>query len=71
MPDNLSHIDTGQYASAVAGPVPSVAGVLSEQEILATGQTIAAGQEASGAIGWPDGHIDAWNHVECAMALSV
>ena len=25
---------------------------------------------ASGAIGWPDGHTDAWNHVECAMALS-
>src|SRR5262249_53335897 len=25
----------------------------------------------SGAIGWPDGHVDAWNHVECAMALSV
>jgi hypothetical protein len=48
-----------------------VAGVLSEQEIRATGETIAAGQEASGAIGWPDGHIDAWNHVECAMALSV
>jgi len=71
VPENLSHVDTGHYGSAVAGPVPSVPGVLSEREILATGQAIAAGQEASGAIGWPDGHIDAWNHVECAMALSV
>jgi hypothetical protein len=55
----------------VAGPLPAVHGILTEQEILATGQAIAAGQEESGAIGWPDGHIDAWNHVECAMALSV
>ena len=28
-------------------------------------------QQRDGAIGWPDGHVDAWNHVECAMALSV
>jgi hypothetical protein len=71
--DNLARIGSGfslPYAQPVAGPVPSVAGVLSEREILATGATIAGGQEASGAIGWPDGHIDAWNHVECAMALS-
>src|SRR5205814_3296534 len=27
-------------------------------------------QQATGAIGWPDGHADAWNHVECAMALT-
>ena len=27
-------------------------------------------QERSGAIAWPDGHVDAWDHVECAMALS-
>ena len=60
-----------QYAHSVAGALPSVAGVLTEQDILTTGETITAGQEASGAIGWPDGHIDAWNHVECAMALSV
>ena len=72
--DNLARVGSRfalPYARPVAGPVPSVAGVLSEQEILATGATIAGGQEASGAIGWPDGHIDAWNHVECAMALSV
>jgi hypothetical protein len=50
--------------------VPAVPGVLGADAILATGRSIAAVQEPSGAIGWPDGHIDAWNHVECAMALS-
>ncbi|HUL26408.1 MAG TPA: prenyltransferase [Streptosporangiaceae bacterium] len=51
-------------------PVPAVPGVLTAAEVLATGESIAAVQEPSGAIGWPDGHIDAWNHVECVMALS-
>jgi len=50
--------------------VPAVPGVLTAADVLATGNSIAAVQEPSGAIGWPDGHIDAWNHVECAMALS-
>jgi hypothetical protein len=71
--DNLASVGSGfslPYAMPAAAPVPSIDGVLSQQEILATGETIARGQEASGAIGWPDGHIDAWNHVECAMALS-
>ena len=36
----------------------------------ATGEAIARMQERSGAIAWPDGHVDAWDHVECAMALS-
>ena len=48
----------------------AVPGVLTAAEVLATGQRIAAGQQRDGAIGWPDGHCDAWNHVECAMALS-
>jgi hypothetical protein len=39
-------------------------------EIVRTAHSIAAVQSASGAIGWPDGHVDAWDHVECAMALS-
>jgi hypothetical protein len=47
-----------------------VPGVLTAADVLATGQRIAADQQPSGAIGWPDGHCDAWNHVECAMALS-
>jgi hypothetical protein len=51
--------------------VPAVPGILSARDVLATGQSIAAMQQPAGAIGWPDGHTDAWNHVECAMALSV
>jgi len=43
---------------------------LSEADLLATGASIARAQERSGAIAWPDGHVDAWDHVECAMALS-
>jgi hypothetical protein len=45
--------------------------VLSAAEVLATGQFIAGLQAPSGAIAWPDGHVDAWDHIECAMALSV
>ena len=43
---------------------------LTQPEVLATGEAIARMQERSGAIAWPDGHVDAWDHVECAMALS-
>ena len=50
--------------------VPAVPGVLTADDILATAQSIARAQEPSGAIGWPDGHIDPWDHIECAMALS-
>jgi hypothetical protein len=49
---------------------PAVPGILTADDVLATGRCIAAGQQRAGAIGWPDGHCDAWNHVECAMALS-
>jgi hypothetical protein len=49
---------------------PAVPGILTADDVLATGHCIAAGQQRAGAIGWPDGHCDAWNHVECAMALS-
>ncbi len=54
-----------------AGQVPEVAGVLSAGQVRATGLSIATAQQPSGAIGWPDGHVDTWNHVECAMALSL
>jgi hypothetical protein len=40
------------------------------QDVVATGESIARVQEPSGAIPWPDGHVDVWDHVECAMALS-
>ncbi len=46
-------------------------GILTADEVVATGLSISAQQQPDGAIGWPDGHVDAWNHVECAMALSV
>jgi hypothetical protein len=39
-------------------------------EILRTAGSIAAVQRPCGAIPWPDGHVDPWDHVECAMALS-
>jgi len=64
-------------ASATSWPgadgavVPSLPGILTADQLIATGHAIAAGQQADGSIGWPDGHVDAWNHVECAMALSV
>jgi hypothetical protein len=51
--------------------VPELPGVLTADDVIATGHAIAAGQQPDGSIGWPDGHVDAWNHVECAMALSV
>jgi MMP endo-(1,4)-3-O-methyl-alpha-D-mannosidase len=56
--------------SRQAAWVPEVAGILTADDIIATGRAIVAVQQADGAIGWPDGHVDAWNHVECAMALS-
>jgi len=43
---------------------------LARADVLATGESIARMQDRSGAIAWPDGHVDAWDHVECAMALS-
>jgi hypothetical protein len=52
--------------------LPEVAGVLTGADILATAHSIAAAQEADGAIPWFDGgHTDPWDHVECAMALDV
>ena len=44
-------------------------GVLSRDELALTVSSIAAAQQASGALPWPDGHTDPWDHVECAMAL--
>ena len=39
-------------------------------DVLETARSIAAVQRPDGAIPWPDGHVDPWDHVECAMALS-
>ena len=39
-------------------------------DLLQTARSIAAVQSPSGAVRWPDGHADPWDHIECAMALS-
>jgi hypothetical protein len=59
-----------RLAAPAQAAVPQVAGILTAGQVLATGRSIAAAQQADGAIGWPDGHVDAWNHTECAMALT-
>jgi hypothetical protein len=52
--------------------VPGVPGVLSPAQCRQTAMSIAAVQERSGAIPWSQtGHTDPWDHVECAMALTV
>ena len=43
---------------------------LDQAAMIATGADIARMQEPSGAITWPDGHVEAWDHVESAMAMS-
>ena len=68
-PDQLASLASDTQLPGVP-TVPSVPGILTAAEVLATGEHIAARQEPAGAIGWPDGHSDAWNHIECAMALS-
>jgi hypothetical protein len=73
-PDGRTRLDGarpgGGLSSHAAASLPSVPGILTADQILATGHSIAAVQQRDGAIGWPDGHVDAWNHVECVMALS-
>jgi len=51
--------------------VPAVPGVLDAAQVVQTAESIAAMQEPDGGIPWPDGHVDAWNHIECLMALTV
>ncbi len=63
--------DRAGNATVRRSGVPEVPGVLTATEVLATAEHIAGRQEPGGAISWPDGHTDAWDHVECAMALSV
>ena len=44
-------------------------GVLTAAQLQQTVDAIAAAQHPTGALPWPDGHTDPWDHVECAMAL--
>jgi hypothetical protein len=69
-PDGLAGASLSRPASRDSC-LPAVPGILTADQVLATGRSIAAAQQADGALGWPDGHVDAWNHVECTMALSV
>lgn len=51
--------------------VPAVPGVLSATDVRRTARAIARTQEPSGALPWfAGGHLDPWDHVESAMALS-
>lgn len=50
---------------------PQVPGLLTADQVRATAESIAAVQEDDGGVPWPDGHVDAWNHIECLMAMSV
>ncbi|EFC86157.1 hypothetical protein [Parafrankia sp. EUN1f] len=46
--------------------------ILDAAQLRATADAIAAAQEPDGAIPWfPGGHTDAWDHLECAMALLI
>lgn len=52
--------------------LPDLPGILSASDLVATGTSIAEVQQAGGAIPWfPGGHVDPWDHIECAMALDV
>jgi hypothetical protein len=52
--------------------IPSLPGLLSVADVRATAASIARVQEPGGAIPWfSGGHVDTWDHVECAMALLV
>jgi len=52
--------------------LPHLPGIITADEVRATGRSIAALQLPNGMIPWyPGGHCDPWNHVETAMALDV
>jgi hypothetical protein len=46
-------------------------GILSRAQLEQTVDAIAAAQQPAGSLPWPDGHTDAWDHVECAMVLTL
>jgi hypothetical protein len=45
--------------------------VISREQAVRTAESIAAIQQDDGGVPWPEGHVDAWNHVECLMAMTV
>jgi GH15 family glucan-1,4-alpha-glucosidase len=46
-------------------------GLLPAAKLEQTVEAIAAAQQPCGSLPWPDGHTDAWDHVECAMVLTL
>jgi hypothetical protein len=52
-------------------PLRDLPGVLTSGVRQSTVDAIAAVQLPCGAVPWPDGHTDPWDHVECAMALTL
>ncbi len=51
--------------------VAGIPGILTAEQVSLTAQSILDLQRRSGQIPWwQGGHADAWNHVECAMALT-
>ncbi len=57
---------------SVRTAIPSIPGVLSADELVASAEAIARLQVETGMIPWfVGGHCDPWNHVETAMALDV
>ncbi len=72
----MSPADPADYPAvnrhARAGELPGADVPVSHvpAEMRETALAIAAAQLPCGAIPWPDGHVDPWDHVECAMALS-
>jgi hypothetical protein len=51
---------------------PERSEVIDPAAVRATAASIARVQEPSGAVPWfPGGHTDPWDHIECAMALTV
>ncbi|MEW9532713.1 prenyltransferase [Microbispora sp. NPDC049125] len=51
--------------------VPAVPGIIDADQVTRTAMSIAAIQDEDGGVPWPEGHVDAWNHVECLMAMTV
>ncbi|MET9339688.1 prenyltransferase [Nonomuraea sp. NPDC003804] len=45
--------------------------MITREHVLRTALSISAIQEGDGGVPWPEGHVDAWNHVECLMAMAV
>jgi len=62
--------DSIGYPAFRQSGIPEVPGIVTARDVIATGEYIASLQDHFGAINWPDGHADPWNHVECVMALS-